>query len=146
MRLHSELPDRRRLRIVSNAIAGRAEGSLAANRRRRGGVLLYLRPEGPHRPCQQAARLCAQDRGLDTIEANLRLGFADDERGYGVAAAMLRALGVDEVRLLTNNPAKLAGLEAAGIRVIERVAHHMPVNPHNADYVATKKAKSGHLD
>jgi GTP cyclohydrolase II len=59
---------------------------------------------------------------------------------------MLRALGVDEVRLLTNNPAKVAGLESAGIRVAERVAHHMPVNPHNADYIATKRTKSGHLD
>jgi len=58
----------------------------------------------------------------------------------------LRALGAHQVRLLTNNPNKVAGLEAAGIRVVERVAHHMPVNPHNADYIATKKAKSGHLD
>jgi GTP cyclohydrolase II len=58
---------------------------------------------------------------------------------------MLRALGVDEVRLLTNNPAKLAGLESAGIKVTERVAHHMPVNSHNADYLATKRKKSGHL-
>ena len=112
-----------------------------------GGVLLYLRQEGRGIGLANKLRAYAlQDRGLDTIEANLRLGFADDERGYGVAAAMLRALGVDEVRLLTNNPAKVAGLEAAGIRIAERVAHHMPVNPHNADYIATKKAKSGHLD
>ena len=112
-----------------------------------GGVLLYLRQEGRGIGLANKLRAYAlQDRGLDTIEANLRLGFADDERGYGVAAAMLRALGADEVRLLTNNPAKVAGLEAAGIRVAERVAHHMPVNPHNADYIATKKAKSGHLD
>jgi GTP cyclohydrolase II len=112
-----------------------------------GGVLLYLRQEGRGIGLANKLRAYAlQDRGLDTIEANLRLGFADDERGYGVAAAMLRALGVEEVRLLTNNPAKVAGLEAAGIRVAERVAHHMPVNPHNADYIATKKAKSGHLD
>jgi GTP cyclohydrolase II len=112
-----------------------------------GGVLLYLRQEGRGIGLANKLRAYAlQDRGLDTIEANLRLGFADDERGYGVAAAMLRALGVDQVRLLTNNPAKVAGLEAAGIRVAERVPHHMPVNPHNADYIATKKAKSGHLD
>ena len=58
---------------------------------------------------------------------------------------MLRALGVDQVRLLTNNPSKVAGLESAGIKVVERVAHHMPVNPHNADYLATKRKKSGHL-
>ena len=86
-----------------------------------------------------------QDRGLDTVDANRRLGFPDDMRDYGMAAAMLRALGIDAVRLLTNNPAKLAGLEQAGIRVVERVAHHMPDNPHNADYLATKRERSGHL-
>jgi GTP cyclohydrolase II len=58
---------------------------------------------------------------------------------------MLRALGVDTVRLLTNNPSKVEGLEAAGIKVAERVPHHMPANPHNADYLATKRKKSGHL-
>ena len=112
-----------------------------------GGVLLYLRQEGRGIGLANKLRAYAlQDRGLDTIEANQRLGFADDERAYDVAAAMLGALGVDEFRLLTNNPSKVAGLEAAGIRVVERVAHHMPTNPHNADYIATKKAKSGHLD
>jgi GTP cyclohydrolase II len=112
-----------------------------------GGVLLYLRQEGRGIGLANKLRAYAlQDRGLDTIEANLRLGFADDERGYDVAAAMLRALGIGTVRLLTNNPNKLAGLEAAGIPVVERVAHHMPANPHNADYLATKKTKSGHLD
>jgi len=111
-----------------------------------GGVLLYLRQEG--RGIGLANKIRAyqlQDRGLDTVDANRRLGFADDSRDYGLAAAMLRALGVDRVRLLTNNPAKLGGLEAAGIRVVERVAHHMPVNPHNADYIATKQGRSGHL-
>jgi GTP cyclohydrolase II len=58
---------------------------------------------------------------------------------------MLRALGIDRVRLLTNNPAKVAGLEAAGVEVSERVAHQMPANPHNADYLATKRKRSGHL-
>jgi GTP cyclohydrolase II len=111
-----------------------------------GGVLLYLRQEG--RGIGLANKLRAyqlQDRGLDTVEANARLGFADDERDYAMATAMLRALGIDRVRLLTNNPAKVAGLEAAGIIVVDRVAHHMPINPHNADYIATKRAKSGHL-
>ena len=59
---------------------------------------------------------------------------------------MLRALGIDRVRLLTNNPRKVEGLEREGISVAERVAHHMPINPHNADYLATKRSKSGHLD
>jgi len=111
-----------------------------------GGVLLYLRQEG--RGIGLANKLRAyslQDRGLDTVDANRRLGFADDERDYAHAAAMLRALGIDKVRLLTNNPAKVVGLEQAGIAVVEPVAHHMPSNPHNADYLATKRSKSGHL-
>ena len=111
-----------------------------------GGILLYLRQEGRGIGLANKLRAYAlQDRGLDTVDANRRLGFADDERNYAHAAAMLRALGVNEVRLLTNNPNKVSGLEAAGIKVVERVAHHMPVNPHNADYLATKRKKSGHL-
>lgn len=111
-----------------------------------GGVLLYLRDEG--RGIGLANKIRAyqlQDRGLDTVDANRRLGFADDVRDYSLAAAMLRALGLAEVRLLTNNPLKVQGLEAAGIRVVERIAHHMPANPHNADYLAVKRKRSGHL-
>nr|WP_294851532.1 GTP cyclohydrolase II [uncultured Sphingomonas sp.] len=111
-----------------------------------GGILLYLRQEGRGIGLANKLRAYAlQDRGFDTVDANRRLGFADDERDYAMAAAMFRALGVDEVRLLTNNPNKVAGLEAEGIDVVERVAHHMPTNPHNADYIATKKNRSGHL-
>jgi len=111
-----------------------------------GGVLLYLRQEGRGIGLANKLRAYAlQDRGLDTVEANRRLGFSDDERDYAHAAAMLRALGIDRVRLLTNNPSKVSGLEEAGIGVIERVPHHMPANPHNADYLETKRKKSGHL-
>jgi GTP cyclohydrolase II len=111
-----------------------------------GGVLLYLRQEGRGIGLANKIRAYSlQDRGIDTVDANERLGFADDERDYGHAAAMLRALGIDRVRLLTNNPAKVQGLEAAGIAVSERVAHQMPANPHNADYLATKRKRSGHL-
>jgi len=111
-----------------------------------GGVLLYLRQEGRGIGLANKLRAYAlQDRGLDTVEANLRLGFEDDERDFAHAAAILRELGIGEVRLLTNNPRKVAGLEGEGIRVTERVAHHMPANPHNADYLAVKRAKSGHL-
>ena len=111
-----------------------------------GGILLYLRQEGRGIGLANKIRAYAlQDRGLDTVEANQRLGFADDERDYALAAAMLRALRVQEVRLLTNNPAKLAGLEAQGIAA-ERVPHRLPANPHNAHYLAVKQAKSGHLD
>ena len=111
-----------------------------------GGVLLYLRQEGRGIGLANKIRAYAlQDRGLDTVDANRRLGFVDDARDYGHAAAMLRALGIDRVRLLTNNPEKVAGLEAAGIVVAERVAHQMPANPHNADYLATQRKRSGHL-
>ena len=111
-----------------------------------GGVLLYLRQEGRGIGLANKLRAYAlQDRGLDTVDANRRLGFGDDERDYAHAAAMLRALGIAGVRLLTNNPNKVTGLEEAGIRVVERVAHRMPANPHNADYLATKRSKSGHL-
>lgn len=111
-----------------------------------GGVLLYLRQEGRGIGLVNKIRAYSlQDRGLDTVDSNRRLGFADDERDYGHAAAMLRALGIDRVRLLTNNPAKVQGLEAAGIGVTEQVAHQMPANPHNADYLATKRKRSGHL-
>ena len=112
-----------------------------------GGILLYLRQEGRGIGLANKIRAYAlQDRGLDTVDANRRLGFADDERDYATAAAMLRALGADAVRLLTNNPGKVTGLEAEGIIVVERVAHHLPVNPHNADYIETKRRRSGHLD
>ena len=111
-----------------------------------GGVLLYLRQEGRGIGLANKLRAYAlQDRGFDTVEANLRLGFADDERDYEHAAAILRALGIGEARLLTNNPAKVEGLERAGITVAERVGHRMPANPHNADYLAAKRSKSGHL-
>jgi len=111
-----------------------------------GGVLLYLRQEGRGVGLANKVRAYAlQDRGLDTVDANRRLGFADDERDYAHAAAMLRALGIDRVRLLTNNPDKMKGLEDAGIEVTERVSHQMPANPHNADYLMTKRKRSGHL-
>lgn len=112
-----------------------------------GGILLYLRQEGRGIGIANKIRAYAlQDRGLDTVDANRRLGFADDERSYWHAAAMLRALGADRVRLLTNNPDKVSGLSDAGIAVVERIAHTMPANPHNADYLAAKRKKSGHLD
>jgi GTP cyclohydrolase II len=111
-----------------------------------GGVLLYLRQEGRGIGLANKLRAYAlQDRGLDTVDANLRLGFEDDERDYAHAAAMLRALGIDTIRLLTNNPSKVEGLEKADIKVAERVEHQMPPNPHNVEYLATKRRKSGHL-
>ncbi len=111
----------------------------------RWGILLYLRQEGRGIGLINKLRAYAlQDQGFDTVDANVRLGFAIDARDFGVAARMLSLLGQDEVRLLTNNPAKVAGLEAAGIRVVERVPHQLPSNPHNEAYLATKRDRTGH--
>ena len=109
------------------------------------GVLLYLRQEGRGIGLINKLRAYAlQDQGFDTVDANLRLGFAIDVRDFGVAAKMLSLLGQTRVRLLTNNPAKVAGLTDAGIEVVERVAHQAGENPHNAGYLATKRDRTGH--
>jgi GTP cyclohydrolase II len=110
------------------------------------GVLLYLRQEGRGIGLVNKLRAYAlQDQGFDTVDANLRLGFAIDARDFGVAARMLTLLGHDRIRLLTNNPAKVDGIEAAGVTVIERIAHALPANPHNAAYLDTKRDRTGHL-
>ena len=121
------------------------ETALARMRADGHGVLLYLRQEG--RGIGLINKLRAyqlQDQGFDTVDANTRLGFAVDERDYGVAAAMLRALGVETVRLLTNNPAKVAALEAHGVAVAERVPLALPATAHNAGYLAVKRDRTGH--
>ncbi|MGS1016076.1 GTP cyclohydrolase II [Allosphingosinicella humi] len=109
------------------------------------GILLYLRQEGRAIGLVNKLRAYAlQDQGFDTVDANLRLGFSDDERDFSVAARMLALLGQARVRLLTNNPRKVAGLEAAGIAVAERVPHRTGANPHNQAYLDTKRDRSGH--
>ncbi len=109
------------------------------------GILLYLRQEGRGIGLINKLRAYAlQDQGFDTVDANTRLGFAIDARDFGVAGRMLKLLGQDRVRLLTNNPAKVAGLQATGVDVIERVPHHLPPNPHNERYLATKRDRTGH--
>jgi GTP cyclohydrolase II len=110
------------------------------------GILLYLRQEGRGIGLINKLRAYAlQDQGYDTVESNLRLGFAIDARDFGIAASMLRLLGQVRIRLLTNNPAKVAGLEAAGVEVAERVPHALPPNPHNAHYLEVKRDRTGHL-
>ncbi|MDO9314610.1 MAG: GTP cyclohydrolase II [Burkholderiaceae bacterium] len=111
-----------------------------------GGVLLYLEQEG--RSIGLANKLRAyrlQDEGLDTIDADRYLGFAADDRDYGAAVAMLKSLGIARIRLMTNNPKKIAAMEAGGIEVVERVALHGPVNSFNARYIETKQDRAGHL-
>ncbi|WP_323005188.1 GTP cyclohydrolase II [Pseudorhodobacter sp.] len=110
------------------------------------GVLLYLNQEG--RGIGLANKLRAyslQDQGFDTVEANHRLGFEDDERDFRLGAAILRSLGFSSIRLLTNNPAKIRIMEAMGITVAERVPLRVGQTNQNASYLATKAAKSGHL-
>lgn len=110
------------------------------------GVLLYLRQEG--RGIGLINKLRAyqlQDQGFDTVDANNRLGLPTEARDFPVAARMLELLGVHAIRLMTNNPAKVAALEAEGVTISERVPHHLPPNPHNARYLATKRDRTGHL-
>jgi GTP cyclohydrolase II len=109
------------------------------------GILLYLRQEGRGIGLINKLRAYAlQDQGFDTVDANTRLGFAVDARDFAVAATMLTLLGQHEIRLLTNNPQKVAALEAHGITVRERVPHSLPPNPHNERYLATKRDRTGH--
>jgi GTP cyclohydrolase II len=122
------------------------QGAIARLAQEGGGVLLYLAQEG--RGIGLVNKLRAyklQDDGLDTLEANRRLGFEDDERLYLPAVQMLDDLGIKAVRLLTNNPSKVDALLRHGISVVERVPHVFPANPHNRRYLATKAARSGHL-
>jgi len=121
-------------------------GALAAMAEAGGGVLLYLNQEGRGIGLANKMRAYAlQDQGFDTVEANHRLGFEDDERDFRIGAALLRALGIGRVRLMTNNPAKIAMMEAQGIEVTDRVPLHAGHTAENAAYIATKRAKSGHL-
>ena len=110
------------------------------------GVLLYLNQEGRGIGLANKMRAYSlQDQGFDTVEANHRLGFEDDERDFRTGAALLRKLGFSAVRLLTNNPAKVRMLEANGITVAERVPLKVGLSRHNEAYLATKAAKSGHI-
>ncbi|RUO29772.1 GTP cyclohydrolase II [Aliidiomarina sedimenti] len=110
------------------------------------GIIVYLRQEGRGIGLINKLRAYAeQDKGLDTVEANEILGFLPDARDYRVAAAMLEALGVAEIRLMTNNPDKVQSLTDAGINVVERVPHQVAASPHNQHYLATKTKKFGHL-
>jgi 3,4-dihydroxy 2-butanone 4-phosphate synthase / GTP cyclohydrolase II len=110
------------------------------------GVLVYMRQEG--RGIGLAAKIHAyklQEEGLDTVEANAKLGFPSDLRDYGLGAQILFDLGVRQFRFLTNNPKKVVGLEGYGIQMVEQVPIRSEANPHNAKYLETKKVKLGHM-
>jgi GTP cyclohydrolase II len=110
------------------------------------GIILYMRQEG--RGIGLANKVKAyslQDGGMDTVEANLHLGFDDDMRDYSIASKMLELIGPESIVLMTNNPRKVEGLRRSGIPIDERVPIKIPPNTFNKDYLATKKKKSGHL-
>lgn len=110
------------------------------------GVLLYLRQEGRGIGLINKIRAYhLQDQGADTVEANEQLGFGADMRDYSMCKVMLEHLGIRQVRLLTNNPRKVAALTHLGIEVAERLPLHTGHNPHNTKYIATKRGKLGHL-
>jgi GTP cyclohydrolase II len=146
------------VRVHSECLTGDAIGSLRCDCRDQlesalqqlgqmdKGILLYLRQEGRGIGLTNKIRAYGlQDHGYDTVEANLALGFRDDERDYAVAAHMLDSLKVKSVRLMTNNPRKIADLTRYGINVTGRIPHIIPPNPYNRFYLETKAAKSGHL-
>lgn len=146
------------VRIHSQCLTGDVFGSLRCDCRQQlemalsmiagegAGILIYEQQEG--RGIGLMAKLQAyglQDAGLDTVEANERLGFKADHREFVLPAQMLKALGVHQVRILSNNPDKVAALERAGITVVERVPCEVAPSPHAEDYLKTKKEKLGHL-
>lgn len=158
--VHGDILGKRNVltRLHSECLTGDALGSLRCDcrdqlgtaleriAREECGVLLYLRQEGRGIGLLNKVRAYSlQDLGLDTVDANLALGFRDDERDYSVAAHMLASLTVRSVRLLTNNPKKVDALTHYGIAVAERVPHVIAANEHNHDYLQTKAVRSGHL-
>ncbi len=146
------------VRLHSECLTGDVFGSLRCDCREQlelalreiarmeSGVILYLRQEG--RGIGFANKIRAyqlQESGLDTIQANEALGFRADERDYAVAAHMLHSLNVSSIRLMSNNPAKIADLRAHGVRVDGRIPIVVPPNPYNRRYLETKRIKAGHL-
>ena len=145
VRLHSECLTGDALGSLKCDCGPQLDDAIAAIASEGWGILLYLRQEGRAIGLVNKLRAYAlQDQGFDTVDANLRLGFSDDERDFSVAVRMLQLLGQKEVRLLTNNPRKVAGLEGAGIGVVERVPLKTGANPHNQAYLDTKRLRSGH--
>ncbi|MFC2047386.1 bifunctional 3,4-dihydroxy-2-butanone-4-phosphate synthase/GTP cyclohydrolase II [Chloroflexota bacterium] len=146
------------VRVHSECVTGEVFGSLRCDcgeqviqamqniAEARQGVFLYMRQEGRGIGFHNKIHAYAlQDKGMDTVEANLSLGFAPDLRDYGIGAQILAELGLHSIRLLTNNPKKVVGLEGYGLKVVETVPIVIPPNPYNRRYLETKQKKLGHL-
>jgi GTP cyclohydrolase II len=146
VRVHSECLTGEVLHSLKCDCRDQLDLALELIQRAGSGALLYLRQEGRGIGLGNKIRAYAkQDEGLDTVDANLALGFEDDQRGYQMAADMLRDLGVRSVALMTNNPRKVQGLENDGIRVTRREPHEVEAHEHNRDYLKTKQDRLGHL-
>ena len=146
MRVHSECLTGDALGSIRCDCRDQIEAALKRIAEHERGLVLYLRQEGRGIGLLNKIRAYAlQDQGLDTVEANLALGFRDDERDYAIAAHMLRSLDVRSVRVMTNNPNKLEQLKGYGITVAGRIPHVLPPNVHNRFYLETKAKRSGHM-
>lgn len=146
VRLHSECLTGDALGSLRCDCGAQLKAALERIGKEESGILIYLtNHEGRGIGLANKIRAYAlQDLGLDTVEANTALGFADDARDYSVAAQILKAIGIDQIRLLSNNPRKAKGLRDLGVEIIEEVPLILPPNPHNAAYLAAKRDKLGH--
>ncbi len=146
VRVHSECMTGDALHSIRCDCAAQRDGAMRAIAREGRGVFLYLRQEG--RGIGLANKLRAyelQDRGADTVEANLALGLPADKRDYGIGSQILADLGVREMRLITNNPKKIFGLEGYGLKIVGRMPLQTTPTAHNKHYIATKRSKLGHM-
>ncbi len=145
-RVHSECLTGDALFSLRCDCGNQLQAALQAIAREGRGALFYLRQEGRGIGLLNKIRAYKlQDEGADTVEANEQLGFGADMRDYSMLQAMVAHLGVSAVRLMTNNPRKVAAMEEQGVSVVERIALHTDSNPHNEKYLRTKAGKLGHM-